>query len=154
MLRSKSSERLANFSSSFCGLCFCSALALIGFVSWLRFLSVVGNVRFKIGLVVEFVETCLFSAEVLAKVISHLFFSWCFGWHKFGFRSEYSCSKIGLVGGVFFLGKGSGQRAVCLTKRAPDAGDSARFPSLFLRLSLFLVGRLRRPRPSAGNANR
>ncbi len=38
------------------------------------------------------------------------------------------------------------------TKHAPDAGDSAaRFASgSFLRLSIFLVGRLRRPRPSAG----
>ena len=41
-----------------------------------------------------------------------------------------------------------------LTKRAPDAGDSAHIPSSFTRLSLFLAGRLRRPRPSAGNANR
>ena len=41
-----------------------------------------------------------------------------------------------------------------LTKRAPDAGDSAQIPSSFLRLSIFPVGRLRRPRPSAGNANR
>jgi len=32
-----------------------------------------------------------------------------------------------------------------LTKRAPDAGDSA--ASSFLRLSIFLAGRLRRPRP-------
>ena len=40
------------------------------------------------------------------------------------------------------------------TKRAPDAGDSAAISSIFLRLSLFLAGRLRRPRPSAGNANR
>jgi len=40
------------------------------------------------------------------------------------------------------------------TKRAPDAGDSAAISSSFLRLSLFLVGRLRRPRPSAGNASR
>jgi len=40
------------------------------------------------------------------------------------------------------------------TKRAPDAGDSAQISSSFLRLSLFPVGRLRRPRPSAGNANR
>jgi hypothetical protein len=40
------------------------------------------------------------------------------------------------------------------TKRAPDAGDSAQIPSSFLRLSIFPVGRLRRPRPSAGNANR
>jgi len=40
------------------------------------------------------------------------------------------------------------------TKRAPDAGDSAAILSSFLRLSLFLAGRLRRPRPSAGNANR
>jgi len=41
-----------------------------------------------------------------------------------------------------------------LTKRAPDAGDSAAISSSFLRLSIFLAGRLRRPRPSAGNANR
>jgi hypothetical protein len=40
------------------------------------------------------------------------------------------------------------------TKRAPDAGESAHIPSSFLRLIIFLVGRLRRPRPSAGNANR
>ena len=41
-----------------------------------------------------------------------------------------------------------------LTKRAPDAGDSAHIPGSFLRLIIFPVGRLRRPRPSAGNANR
>ncbi len=41
-----------------------------------------------------------------------------------------------------------------LTKRAPDAGDSAHISSSFLRLFIFPVGRLRRPRPSAGNANR
>ena len=41
-----------------------------------------------------------------------------------------------------------------LTKRAPDAGDSAHISSSFTRLFTFLVGRLRRPRPSAGNANR
>jgi hypothetical protein len=40
------------------------------------------------------------------------------------------------------------------TKRAPDAGDSATISSSFTRLSIFPVGRLRRPRPSAGNANR
>ena len=40
------------------------------------------------------------------------------------------------------------------TKRAPDAGDSTHIPGSFLRLIIFLVGRLRRPRPSAGNANR
>ena len=40
------------------------------------------------------------------------------------------------------------------TKRAPDAGDSAQISSSFLRLIIFLAGRLRRPRPSAGNANR
>ena len=41
-----------------------------------------------------------------------------------------------------------------LTKRAPDAGDSAHTSSSFTRLFIFPVGRLRRPRPSAGNANR
>ena len=41
-----------------------------------------------------------------------------------------------------------------LTKRAPDAGESAAISSIFTRLIIFLVGRLRRPHPSAGNANR
>jgi len=40
------------------------------------------------------------------------------------------------------------------TKRAPDAGDSGAIPSLFLRLSIFPVGRRPAARPSAGNANR
>jgi hypothetical protein len=40
------------------------------------------------------------------------------------------------------------------TKRAPDAGDSAAISGSFPRLIIFLAGRLRRPRPSAGNANR
>ena len=62
--------------------------------------------------------------------------------------------KFGQVFGVVFLGKGSGQRAGCLTKRAPDAGDSGAIPSLFLRLSIFPVGRRSAARPSAGNANR
>jgi hypothetical protein len=35
-----------------------------------------------------------------------------------------------------------------------DGGDSAQISSSFIRLSIFLAGRLRRPRPSAGNANR
>jgi hypothetical protein len=40
------------------------------------------------------------------------------------------------------------------TKRAPDAGDSAHISGSLLRLIIFLAGQLRRPRPSAGNANR
>ncbi len=48
----------------------------------------------------------------------------------------------------------SGATQKRLTKRAPDAGDSAAISGSFLRLFIFLAGRLRRPRPSAGNANR
>ncbi len=33
------------------------------------------------------------------------------------------------------------------TKRAPDAGESAQISGSFTRLSIFLAGRLRRPRP-------
>jgi hypothetical protein len=40
------------------------------------------------------------------------------------------------------------------TKRAPDAGESGAIPSIFLRLSIFPVGRRPAARPSAGNANR
>ena len=47
-----------------------------------------------------------------------------------------------------------GVHKVRLTKRAPDAGDSAHIPGSFIRLIIFLAGRLRRPCPSAGNANR
>ena len=44
----------------------------------------------------------------------------------------------------------------CLTfyDGAPDAGDSSAIPSVFLRLSIFPVGRRSAARPSAGNANR
>jgi hypothetical protein len=41
-----------------------------------------------------------------------------------------------------------------LTKRAPDTGESGAIPSIFLRLSIFPVGRRSAARPSAGNANR
>ena len=41
-----------------------------------------------------------------------------------------------------------------LTKRAPDAGDFGAISSIFLRLSIFPVGRRSAARPSAGNANR
>ena len=53
--------------------------------------------------------------------------------------------------------RGQGQiqvKPACPTKRAPDAGDSAQISSSFTRLIIFLAGRLRRPRPSAGNAIR
>ena len=53
-----------------------------------------------------------------------------------------------------FFSKGSGKSAGCPTPRAPDVWDSAQISSSFLRLSIFPVGRLRRPRPSAGNAIR
>jgi len=53
-----------------------------------------------------------------------------------------------------FFRQGFGKQAGNPTKRAPDAGDSAVIPGSFLRLFIFLAGRLRRPPPSAGNANR
>ena len=63
------------------------------------------------------------------------------------------CVKVRRVGG------GSGFQSASLaqsqpTKRAPDAGDSAAFSSIFLRLSIFPIGRRSAARPSAGNANR
>jgi len=42
----------------------------------------------------------------------------------------------------------------CPTQRAPDAGDAGAIPNIFLRLSLFPVGRRSAARPSAGNASR
>ena len=56
-------------------------------------------------------------------------------------------------GGVFFRHRVL-RSVKCPTKRAPDAGDSGAIPSLFLRLSIFPVGRRSAARPSAGNANR
>ncbi len=57
------------------------------------------------------------------------------------------------------VGRSSGFQSASLaqsqpTKRVPDAGDSARFSSIFLRLSIFPVGQRSAARPSAGNANR
>ena len=54
----------------------------------------------------------------------------------------------------WFLGSVSCFPQFLPTKRAPDAGDSTHTSSSFLRRSIFLAGRLRRPYPSAGNANR
>ena len=64
------------------------------------------------------------------------------------------CVKLGRVGGGVFFSHRFGKRAGCLTKHAPDAGDSGAIPSLFLRLNIFPVGRRSAARPSAGNANR
>jgi hypothetical protein len=60
---------------------------------------------------------------------------------------------------VKFAGRFFYSQRVCvykmrLTKRAPDAGESAAIPSSFLRLSIFPVGRRSAAHPSAGNANR
>ena len=56
--------------------------------------------------------------------------------------------------GVFLLLFCLAFRVGCLTKRAPDAGDSATISSSFTRLIIFPVGRRSTARPSAGNANR
>ena len=65
------------------------------------------------------------------------------------FMTQYI--RIGNTSGLINTKHGEERRR---TQRAPDAGDSAAISSSFLRLSIFLAGRLRRPRPSAGNANR
>jgi hypothetical protein len=56
--------------------------------------------------------------------------------------------------GRSFTAKESGTTARRPTKRAPDAGESGAISSLFLRLSIFPVGRRPAARPSAGNASR
>ena len=48
-----------------------------------------------------------------------------------------------------FISHRFGKQAGCLTKRAPDAGDSGAIPSIFLRLKIFPVGRRSAARPSA-----
>ncbi len=74
---------------------------------------------------------------------------------KVGLVKNYGAGKIKSVkAGFWFFGRRVFQMSGTLTKRAPDAGDSAQISSIFLRLFIFLAGRLRRPRPSAGNANR
>jgi hypothetical protein len=74
---------------------------------------------------------------------------------KVGLVKNYVACKIKSVKGVvLFLGGVSCFPQFLPTKRAPDAGDSAPFSSIFLRLSLFPIGRRSAARPSAGNANR
>ena len=58
------------------------------------------------------------------------------------------------MGMSFAINKVMNENGKRPTKRAPDAGDSAAISGSFLRLIIFPVGRLRRPHPSAGNANR
>ena len=53
---------------------------------------------------------------------------------------------------VGLLGSPDDQSAVSAFHDTTDAGDSAQISGSFLRLSIFPVGRLRRSRPSAGNA--
>jgi hypothetical protein len=70
-------------------------------------------------------------------------------------KSLFLCKNlVSLFGGVSFFLPASLQALPHLTKRAPDAGDSAAFSSIFLRLSIFPIGRRPAARPSAGNANR
>jgi hypothetical protein len=58
-------------------------------------------------------------------------------------------SKIGSLKGMALVSQ------TRPTKRAPDAGDSAHISSSFLRLIIFLVGRLRPVHETGrGNANR
>ena len=56
--------------------------------------------------------------------------------------------------GIKVFGFGSGQRAGCLTKRAADVWESARFTSIFLALSFFCFDGLVYTRPHVANANR
>jgi len=72
------------------------------------------------------------------------------GWH----RNHYWFSGSNLYQQGIRKKIRVGSQEKRLTKRAPDAGESAQISSSFLRLIIFLAGRLRRPRPSAGNANR
>jgi hypothetical protein len=71
-----------------------------------------------------------------------------------GCQQQSSLYNSGLWAAVSFFCRRFGKQAGCLTKRAPDAGDSGAIPSISLRLSIFPVGRRPAARPSAGNANR
>jgi len=53
-----------------------------------------------------------------------------------------------------FFSSRFGQRAGCLTKRAPDVWESARFRSIFLALVFFYISSIVHARPHAGNASR
>ncbi len=119
--------------------------------------------KFGFGFFVRFI----FSGKV--NFSQSQFFS--LGFHKFSALAFWLVSfvfqnKVGLVKNCgackiksqkawfWFSGKRSCTTHTCPTKHAPDAGDSAHISSSFLRLVIFLAGRLRRPRPSAGNASR
>jgi hypothetical protein len=78
---------------------------------------------------------------------------WLIGSFAFWSKSKLRV-KFSQVGGVVFLGKGSGQRAGCLTKRAPDVWESARFTSIFLASGFSYISNIIHARPHAGNASR
>jgi hypothetical protein len=64
------------------------------------------------------------------------------------------CVKVWRVGGCVFFRHRSGLRAGCLTKRAPDVWESARFTGIFLASSFSYISGIVHARPHAGNANR
>jgi len=75
----------------------------------------------------------------------------------FGFYVQCHLARVaqkGLLWACRFTTTVGESASPCPTKRAPDAGESGAIPSLFLRLSLFPVGRRSAACPSAGNANR
>jgi len=96
----------------------------------------------------------IFSASVLASLALVLCTSAVLVFAKSSLPKIKLCVKVNQVAVVLVFNWRVLQNRVCPTKRAPDAGDSAAFSSIFLRLIIFPVGRRSAARPSAGNANR
>ena len=63
-------------------------------------------------------------------------------------KDKVVCQNFVSLAKVFFITVVSCVTRKCPTKRAPDAGDSGAIPSLFLRLSIFPVGRRPAARPA------
>jgi len=133
MLRSASSACSAYLSFPSHNLCFWFVEVLI-----VQFIS---SALSGFGVVYFFAVQSLFR-----KPSEQLFFCGC--------QQQGSLYNSGLLAVVSFFCHRFGKQAGCLTQRAPDVWDSARFTSIFLASSFFYISNIVYARPHAGNANR
>ena len=75
--------------------------------------------------------------------------------HVFEVAKDYVvCKNLGVMAVVSFFSHRFGKRKSCLTQRAPDWWESARFQAVFVAGSWFRQGSVVLSRPPAGNASR
>ncbi len=106
--------------------------------------------------IVQFISSALSGFWRSLLFCSAVFVSQAFSAVVFfgGCQQKSSLYYSGLFAVVSFFCHRFGKQAGCLTQRAPDVWESARFTSIFLASGFFYISNLVHARPHAGNANR